>query len=112
MLRRILTAGAAVLILAGCATSPGRTAAGLNRHDPQYASRDCRQARAAADRFSEETNGRRVIALAGNVVIPFAGTAAAAAMTGIRDDDRQALNRRVLSACVSDPLARKRVARR
>jgi hypothetical protein len=109
-MRRILMAGAALLLLAGC-VSPGRTVARLNRHDPEYAKSDCRQVRKEAAEFSEETNGRRVVALAANLVVPFAGTAAAAAMTGIREDDRKALNRRVRTSCISDPLGG-RVARR
>jgi hypothetical protein len=104
-LRHILTVGAAVAALAGCATSPKATLAGLDRHDPQYRTRDCRAARAAAARYDDERNGRMVVALAGNVLVPFAGTAAAAAMGKVKDDRKRELNHRVRAACVSDPLA-------
>jgi hypothetical protein len=107
----LIVLGVAALVLAGCATSPARTADNLNRHDPAYRSHACRQARAAANDYAEEVNGRRVVALAGNLVVPFAGAAAAAAMTGIREDDAKALDRRVKASCISDPL-RGRVARR
>jgi hypothetical protein len=33
-------------------------------------------------------------------------------MSKVKDGDREALNRRVRAACVSDPLAKKRVASR
>ena len=110
-MRSLLSVALAVLMLAGCATSPSHTVAGLNHRDPEYRSRDCRAARTEADRYAEEVNGRRIIAMAGNLVVPFAGAAAAAAMTGIRSDEAKALDRRVKAACTSDPL-RRRVARR
>jgi hypothetical protein len=109
--KALIVLGAAALALAGCATSPARTADNLNRHDPAYRSQACQSARAAANDYAEEVNGRRVVALAGNLVVPFAGTAAAAAMTGIRANEAKALDRRVRSACISDPL-RGRMARR
>jgi hypothetical protein len=114
-LRRAWTAAfLAAFALGGCATSPKSTVAALDRHDPEYRSRDCREARAAAARYDDERNGRMVVALAGNVLVPFAGTAAAAAMSKVKDDKRRELNRRVRSACISDPLAHKgaRKARR
>jgi hypothetical protein len=111
-LRRFLIAGGVVLMLAGCATSPHKTVSQLNRGDPEYRTRDCRQARAAVARYDDNKDGRVAIAVAGNLVVPFAGTAAAAAMSKMKDDDREALNERVRRACVSDPLRGKRVARR
>jgi hypothetical protein len=107
-LRRILTAGAVLMMLGGCATSPHKTVSQLNRGDPEYRTRDCRQARSAVARYDDNKDGRVVIALAGNLVVPFAGSAAAAAMSKMKDDDREALNERVRRACVSDPLAKKR----
>ena len=106
-------AGAVLLMLGGCATSPHKTVSELNRRDPEYRSRDCRQARAAVARYDDQKDGRAVIALAGNLVVPFAGAAVAAGMSKMKDDDREALNARVRRACVSNPLARKgRVASR
>lgn len=106
-MRRFLIAGGVVLVLAGCATSPHKTVSSLDRRDPEYRTRDCRQARAAVTRFDDNKEGRTVIAIAGNLVVPFAGSAAAAAMSKLKDDEREALNERVRRACISDPLARK-----
>lgn len=103
---------AAVTGLTACATAPQQTLSELNRRDPEYRSRECRQARAEAAAFDENRNGRTVIALAGNLIVPFAGTAAAAAMTKLRDDAKRDLNKRLRAACTSDPLAKKRLARR
>ena len=116
-MRAMLSCGLAALILAapilqGCATAPRDTVAGLNTRAPEYKSRDCRAARAEAAKFDEQRNGRMVTALAANFVLPFAGTAAAAAMAKIKDDSKRDLNRRVMRACTSDPLGRGRVARR
>lgn len=100
-------------LLGACATSPHTTVSELNRRDPEYRTRDCRQARAAVARYDDNKDGRAVIAIAGNLVVPFAGSAAAAAMSKLKDDERRALNARVRSACISDPLARKgRIAAR
>ena len=73
-MRTTLTCGLAALILAGCATSPRDTVAGLNRDVPEYRTRDCRLAREEAAKFDEQRNGRMVTALAANLVVPFAGT--------------------------------------
>lgn len=112
-MRRLLIAAGLTLMLAGCATSPHKTVSSLDRRDPEYRTRDCRQARAAVARYDDNKDGRAVIAVAGNLVVPFAGSAAAAALSKMKDDDREALNARVRRACISDPLGRKRrVARR
>lgn len=107
-MRHALIFGTIALVAAGCATSPRQTVQGLNKRDPEYATRDCRRARAAVARYDDNKDGRAVIALAGNLVVPFAGSAAALAMSKMKDDERQALNERVRRACISDPLARKR----
>jgi hypothetical protein len=110
----LLVLGALALTLSACATSPRQTVKALNRHDPEYSSRDCRHARRAVARYDDQKDGRAVIAIAGNLVVPFAGSAAALAMSKMKDDERQALNRRVRATCVSDPLGKKgsRVAAR
>lgn len=107
-MRRFLVLGAVGLIAAGCATSPRQTVKSLNKRDPEYATRDCRQARRAVARYDDNKDGRAVIAIAGNLVVPFAGSAAALAMSKMKDDDREALNARVRRACVSDPVGKKR----
>jgi hypothetical protein len=107
-LRRFLILGAMGLIAAGCATSPRQTVKTLNKRDPEYATRDCRQARRAVAGYDDNKDGRAVIAIAGNLVVPFAGSAAALAMSKMKDDERQALNARLRGACVSDPLAKRR----
>ena len=113
-MRRLILLTVAAALTAGCATSPRQTVQTLNRKDPEYATRDCRKARAAVARYDDNKDGRAVIAIAGNLVVPFAGTAAALAMSKMKDDEREALNARVRSACISDPLRRggRRVARR
>jgi ABC-type amino acid transport substrate-binding protein len=107
-LRIALALALAGLMAAGCATSPKTTVAGLNQRDPEYRTRDCRAARAQAAKYAEEENGRTVVALAGNLVVPFAGTAAAAYMHAQRRDDAERLNNRIRAACTSDPLKNKR----
>ena len=111
-MRRTLAAGAVMLMLAGCATAPRQTVKDLDRRDPEYASRDCRQARRAVASYDDNKDGRVVIALAGNLVVPFAGSAAALAMSRMKDDEREALSARVKRACISDPLRKRRMARR
>jgi hypothetical protein len=107
-LRRFLILGAVALIGASCATAPRQTVKSLNKRDPEYATRDCRQARRAVARYDDQKDGRAVIAVAGNLVVPFAGSAAALAMSRMKDDEREALNQRVRRACVSDPLGKRR----
>jgi hypothetical protein len=111
-LRRMLILGAVALTLSACATSPRQTVKKLDKHDPEYASRDCRHARRTVAGYDDQKDGRVAIAVAGNLLVPFAGSAAALAMSKVKDGDREALNRRVRAACVSNPLAKKRVASR
>ena len=103
---------AATVAVSGCATAPSQTLAGLNRQDPEYRTRDCRQAREAAARFDEHKDGKIAIALAGNLVAPFAGTAAAAALGARQAQQKGQINDRLRAACISDPLAKRRLARR
>lgn len=105
---RIILAVGAALTLAACATAPKDTVASLNKRDPEYRTRDCRQARAAAARYKDHKEGRLALAVAGNLIVPFAGTAAAATIAAMQEDDKEALNKRVKAACISDPLAKKR----
>ncbi len=111
-MRTILLLGAAALALGACVTSPRDTVHGLDAKDRKWSSRECVQARKAAEAFDENRNGRMIVGLAANMVVPFAGTAAALAMNHLKNDDREALNTRVRAACISDPLRSKRVARR
>ena len=111
-MRNLAIAMAAVLGLSACATAPQQTLSELNRRDPEYRSRECREARAEAAAFEENRNGRTVVALAGNLIVPFAGTAASAAIGVVKEDRKKALNHQVRRSCISDPLAKKRIARR
>jgi hypothetical protein len=94
--------------LTACATSPHKTVADLNRRDPEYRTRECRLARREAARFDENRNGRMIVAVAANAVVPFAGTAAGVAMAKVKEDRKRELNAQVRGACISDPLARRR----
>ena len=94
--------------LTACATSPHKTVADLNRRDPEYRTRDCRLARREAAQFDENRNGRMIVAVAANAVVPFAGAAAGVAMAKVKEDRKRDLNAKVRGACVSDPLARRR----
>ena len=107
-MRRFLTPVAIGLLLTACATSPKQTVASLDRRDPEYRTRDCSVARREAAQFDENRNGRMIVAVAGNLLVPFAGTAAGAAMTKVNEDRKRDLNARVRGACISDPLARRR----
>lgn len=111
-MRRALILFAAASLLAGCATPPQQTLAGLNRHDPEYRSRDCRQARREAARYDDNKEGRIALAIGGNLIMPLAGTAAAATVAATKERKKKRLNHRVLAACTSDPLAGRREARR
>ena len=108
----LLVAGA--FALSACATSPKTTLTELNSRDAAYKSRDCVQARRQAAEYSDNKEGRVVIGLVGNLIVPFAGTALAAGMGALKEDDKKDLNHRLRASCTSDPLAGKsaRVAKR
>lgn len=92
------------LLLAACASAPRDTVAKLDRTDPRWDSRACEKARAEAQAFNDNKEGRVVIGVLGNLAIPFAGTAAALYMDRMQEDERRALRHKVKAACISDPL--------
>lgn len=97
------------LTLGACATTtPKDTLASLDRKDPRWDSRACKKARAAAAAYDDNKEGRIVVAVVGNLAIPFAGSAAAFAMDRMQDDERKALSHKVRAACISDPLKKRR----
>ncbi|HEX7948135.1 MAG TPA: hypothetical protein VF495_25945 [Phenylobacterium sp.] len=106
-MRRPLILLAAALSLTACAAAPQKIVAGLDLRDPEYRTRDCRLARREAAQFDENRNGRMIVAVAANLVVPFAGTAAGAAMAKVKEDRKREINARVRGACISDPLARR-----
>jgi hypothetical protein len=97
--------------LAGCVTSPKQTVLDLDTTDRKWTSRDCVAARKAVAEYDEQHLTRGVVGLVGNLLAPLAGTATSLAMSATKDDDRAALNRRVRSACISDPLREKKMRR-
>ena len=94
--------------LGGCVSSPKQTVLNLDTTDRKWTSSKCVAARKAVARYDDQETTRGVVGLVGNIVAPFAGTAASLAMSAARDDERAALNRRVRAACISDPLNEKR----
>lgn len=100
---RIAIVGLA-LMMGACATAPRETVASLDRKDPRWESPACAEARAEAQAFNDNKEGRVVIGLLGNLVVPLAGTAAALYMDRMQDDERKALRHKVKAACISDPL--------
>jgi hypothetical protein len=96
------------LMLSACATTPRETVAKLDPRDPRWDSRACEQARAEAQAFNDHKEGRVVIGVLGNLVVPFAGSAAAFAMDRMQADERKALSHKVKAACISDPLRGKK----
>jgi hypothetical protein len=59
-------------------------------------------ARKAVYEFNDHGNLRTVVGVAGNLVVPFAGAGASLALTGKQQHEREALNDRVLHACMSN----------
>ena len=85
----------------GCVTNPKKTVLNLDTTDPKWVSRKCVAARKAVYEYSDHGGTRAVVGLAGNLVVPFAGTAGSLALSKAQDHKRAELNRRVETACVS-----------
>jgi hypothetical protein len=108
------------LALSGCVSSPKETVLNLDTTDPRWTSKACVAARKEAARYNDHSVSRGVVGAVGNFAAPFAGTATSLAWRAAEAPSRKALNRRVRSACISDPLhgkgarpdLRARVARR
>lgn len=93
-----------LIVLSACAAHPRDTIAGLDTTTARYRSPACLQARQEAAAYDDHALLRTGVGVAGNLVVPFAGTAAALAMQAERSRVRDRLNARVASACVPDPL--------
>jgi hypothetical protein len=100
-----------VLPMAGCVTSPKQTVLDLDTTDRKWTSRECVAARKAVAQYDEQHLTRGVVGVVGNLLAPLAGTATSLALSAAKDESRADLNRRVRSACISDPLREKRMAR-
>ena len=90
------------LASAGCATNPKQTVMNLDTTDRKWASRRCIAARREVFRFNDHYRMKVLVGVAGNLIVPFAGTGASLALTGRQQKEREALNARVLDACVTD----------
>ena len=97
-----MAAAAALITSAGCATNPKTTVANLDTTDRRWNTRSCIAARKAVYEFNDHHNLHTIMGVAGNLVVPFAGAAADLTMSGKQQHERETLNTRVLSACVSD----------
>lgn len=104
MRKGLLMLAGASLLLGGCAASPKEIVLDLDTTDRKWVSARCVAARKAVARYDDQSMTHRVVRAVGNLAAPFAGTATSMAMNAAKDDDRAALNHRVRSACISDPL--------
>jgi len=100
-----------LMALAACAEHPRETVLQIDPDSRRYRTRACREARAAALEYNDMALARTAVGVAGNLLVPFVGTAAALAMSAERDRVRQRLNRRVAETCLSDPVNQPRRAR-
>jgi hypothetical protein len=109
MRRLALLLGALAVSLGACVSSPKETVLNLDTTDRMWTSRQCVAARKAVHRYDDRGTARGVVGVLGNLAAPFAGTATSLALSAAQDDKRKALNARVRTACISDPLKGKRV---
>ncbi|MGE5502218.1 MAG: hypothetical protein ACM3W4_09860 [Ignavibacteriales bacterium] len=95
----------ACLMLAACQSNPKQTVLNLDTTDPRWKSAECVQARKDAADYDDREGVRAATAVAGLVAgVPAAGAIANLTLNAAQDRERKKLNRKVLSACISDPL--------
>jgi hypothetical protein len=87
--------------LGACVSSPKVTVLNLDTTDRKWTSRQCVAARKAVFRYDDRATARGVVGVVGNLVAPFAGTAASLGLSAAQDKERARLNARVQAACVS-----------
>jgi hypothetical protein len=99
----------ACLVLAACQTNPKQTVLNLDTTDPQWQSARCVAARKAVADYKDREGVRAATAVAGLVAgVPVAGAVASGILNAAQDDEREDLNNKVLAACISDPLKKKK----
>lgn len=95
----------ACLTLGACQTNPKQTVLNLDTTDPRWNSAECLQARKDAADYDDREGLRAATAVAGLVAgVPAAGAIANVTLNAAQDKARKKLNRKVLSACISDPI--------
>ena len=105
----MLAAPVLALMLAGCQTNPKQTVLNLDTTDRKWTSRKCVAARRAVAGYNDRAGVRAATGVVGLVAgVPLAGAAASLALNAAQDDEREDLNNKVRSACISDPLKGKR----
>ncbi len=95
------------LLLAGCATHPRDTILSLNMDSAKFRSPGCRYAREMALRYDEKPLTKTAVAVAGNLMAPYAGTAASLALSARDAEKREEVNRRIAENCMEDPDAKR-----
>jgi hypothetical protein len=104
--------GGLALSLSGCVSSPRQTVLGLDTTDPRWTSHRCVAARKAVARYDDHALARTAVGLGvGAAMTPLAGAGASLALSAAQDPARARLNRRVRTACISDPLGARHAAR-
>ena len=98
------------LLLAGCASHPRDTILSLDMDSAKFRSKACREARQEALAYDDKPLTKGLVAVVGDLIAPFAGTAASMAMAKADDPKRERINRRLAEACMSDPLGERRAA--
>lgn len=95
----------ACLTLTACQTNPKQTVLNLDTTDPRWNSAECLQARKDAAGYDDREGIRAATAVAGLVAgVPAAGAIANVTLNAAQDKARKKLNRKVLTACISDPI--------
>ena len=106
-MRPILAGLLFTAMLAGPAVAgeaPKKTVAQLDIADPKYGTEHCETARTKAGDYNDHNLIRTVVGVGGNLVVPFAGTAAGTVLGLGLDKKKDKLNHKLAAACVSDPL--------
>jgi hypothetical protein len=95
----------ACLALAACQSNPKQTVLNLDTTDPRWKSAECVAARKDTADYNDREGVRAATAVAGIVAgVPAAGAIANLTLNAAQDKSRKKLNRKVLAACISDPL--------
>lgn len=103
-LRLIVIALALAGSLQACASSPKQTVLNLDTTDRKWTSKRCVAARQEAARYNDHTRAKIALGMGGNMVVPFAGTGATLAWNASQRKSMNRLNRKIVSACVTQPV--------
>lgn len=94
----------ALVVVAGCTSTPDKYASTLSTKDPKWETADCKDIRLAALQYDDKVGSRAAVGIASGLLLGPFGIPIAAAADASQEEKRKSFAREVHLRCSSTPL--------